>query len=687
MGSSTQSNPLKRKDSIKGPGDKLDITPLGAGNEVGRSCVYMTYKSKTVLFDCGIHPAYSGMAALPYFDEIDPSTIDVLLVTHFHLDHCASLPYFLEKTTFKGRVFMTHATKAIYKLFLSDFVKISKISVEEMLYDEQDIARTMDKIEVIDFHQTVEVNGIKFWCYTAGHVLGAAMFMVDIAGVRVLYTGDYSREEDRHLRAAEMPEFSPDVCIIESTYGVQVHQPRAVRERRFTETVHQTVAQGGRVVIPAFALGRAQELLLILDEYWEGHPELHNIPIYYASPLAKKCMAVYQTYINAMNDRIRSQFEVSNPFNFKHILPLKNIENFEDVGPSVVMASPGGLQSGLSRQLFDLWCQDKKNSCVIPGYVVEGTLAKTIMNEPKEVTLMSGLVVPLNIQVHYISFSAHADFNQTSAFLNELRPPNIILVHGEANEMGRLKAKLQTQFTEQNVNVLSPKNCQTVEMFFKGEKTAKAIGRLAEKKPSEGDSVSGLLVRKGFTYQLMAPEDLHVFTQLSTGSVMQRQSVPYKGAFAVLTYRLQQMYEKVEVVPKAENPSLKVHDKVTVIQEGTDYVVLQWVSDPISDMVADSIVVMILKLNTQPIYESNGHGVKEARVDKDSIKIVHSLLISLFGDVKVNEDQHTLLVTVDGDVATVDHANKSVECNNENLRERIKVALRRIQTACYPLSF
>lgn len=89
----------------------------------------------------------------------------------------------------------------------------------------------------------MEVNGIRFWCYTAGHVLGAAMFMVDIAGMRVLYTGDYSCEEDRHLRAAEMPNFSPDVCIIESTYGVQIHQPRAMRERRFTDTVAQTVSQ------------------------------------------------------------------------------------------------------------------------------------------------------------------------------------------------------------------------------------------------------------------------------------------------------------------------------------------------------------------------------------------------------------------------------------------------------------
>ena len=98
-------------------------------------------------------------------------------------------------------------------------------------------------LQVIDFHQTMEVNGIRFWCYTAGHVLGAAMFMVDIAGTRVLYTGDYSCEEDRHLRAAEMPQFSPDVCIIESTYGVQIHQPRVMRERRFTDIVASTVSQ------------------------------------------------------------------------------------------------------------------------------------------------------------------------------------------------------------------------------------------------------------------------------------------------------------------------------------------------------------------------------------------------------------------------------------------------------------
>mmetsp|Transcript_68090 Transcript_68090/g.215416 ORF Transcript_68090/g.215416 Transcript_68090/m.215416 type:complete len:543 (+) Transcript_68090:230-1858(+) len=527
-----------------GEGDLMELTPLGAGQEVGRSCMHMTYKGKTIMFDCGIHPGYSGIMALPYFDEIDPSQVDLMLVTHFHLDHCASLPYFLFKTSFKGRVFMTHSTKAIYKMMLEDFVKVSKVGAdEENLYDLAELNASMDKIEVVDFHQELEVNGIRFWAYTAGHVLGAAMFMVDIAGTRLLYTGDYSREEDRHLKAAEMPEMSPDVCVIESTYGVQSHQPRRERERRFTDLVATSVSQGGRVLIPVFALGRAQELLLILEEYWQTHKELQHVPIYYCSPLAKKCMGVYQTFINSMNDRIRALYEVSNPFKFKFIHSLQSIDHFNDHGPSVVMASPGMLQSGLSRQLFDAWCQDKRNACVIPGYCVEGTLAKHILSEPKEVTLLSGEVVELKMRVYYISFSAHADYTQTSDFLSQLSPPNVVLVHGEATEMGRLKAALQHKFDSEGrtIQLLNPKNTQTVQMRFKGDKAARAVGRLAAEPPRAGGRVSGLLVKKGFGHRLLAPEDLASYTTLQTGSVVQRQSLPMSHPLPALRTRLEAM--------------------------------------------------------------------------------------------------------------------------------------------------
>lgn len=193
----------------------------------------------------------------------------------------------MEKTNFKGRVFMTHPTRAIYKWLLSDYVKISSISSDDQLYDEQDLERSYDRIEVVDYHQQVEVEGIKFTPFNAGHVLGAAMFLIEIAGIRILYTGDYSREEDRHLMAAEKPpNVIPEVLICEATYGVQSHEPRADREYRFTKMVHEVVTRGGRCLLPVFALGRAQELLLILDEYWQAHPELHNVPIYYASSVS-----------------------------------------------------------------------------------------------------------------------------------------------------------------------------------------------------------------------------------------------------------------------------------------------------------------------------------------------------------------------------------------------------------------
>ena len=274
---------------------------------------------------------------------------------------------------------MTHPTKPIYKMILSDYVKVSNIAVDDLLYDENDIERTMNKIEPINYHQQIEVNGVRFWCYNAGHVLGAAMFMIEIAGVHILYTGDYSRQETRHLMSAEIPKLQPDILIVESTYGNHNHESITERESRFIDFVTRTVTNGGRCLIPVFALGSAQELLLILEEHWrKDSARLHDIPIYYASALAAKCMNVYQTYINMMNENIIERNKIGNPFDFSHISYLKGIDQFNDSGPSVVMASPGMLQSGLSRELFEKWCENEKNCVIIPGYCVEGTLAKVI---------------------------------------------------------------------------------------------------------------------------------------------------------------------------------------------------------------------------------------------------------------------------------------------------------------------
>eukprot|EP00117_Sycon_ciliatum_P028944 scpid44241/ scgid3691/ Cleavage and polyadenylation specificity factor subunit 3; Cleavage and polyadenylation specificity factor 73 kDa subunit; mRNA 3&apos len=438
----------KRRATSPAPeeSDQMTIRPLGAGQEVGRSCIILEFKNKKIMLDCGIHPGLPGLEALPYTDMIDASEIDLVLITHFHLDHCGALPWFLEKTTFRGRVFMTHATKAIYRWLLSDYVKVSNISADQMLYTEKELEASMAKIETVNFHQVIEVGGVKFWCYNAGHVLGAAMFMLEIAGVKILYTGDFSRQEDRHLMAAEIPPVSPDVLIMESTYGTHIHEKRDVREARFTGTIHDILNRGGRCLIPVFALGRAQELLLILDEYWANHPELQEIPIYYASSLAKKCMSVFQTYANAMNERIQRQISVSNPFIFKHISNLKNMEQFDDIGPSVVMASPGMMQSGLSRELFENWCTDRRNGVVIAGYCVEGTLAKHVMSEPEEITTLSGQRLPLKMSVDYVSFSAHVDYEQISEFVRILKPPQVVSIVFGAVLFFLVKCSVASQF-------------------------------------------------------------------------------------------------------------------------------------------------------------------------------------------------------------------------------------------------
>lgn len=175
----------KRKPDHQIPAEESDllvVKPLGAGQEVGRSCILLEFKGKKIMLDCGIHPGLTGIDSLPFIDIVEADEIDLLLISHFHLDHCGALPWFLLKTNFKGRCFMTHATKAIYRYLLSDYIKVSNIATDQMFYTEQDLEASMDKIETINFHEEKDVLGVKFWAYNAGHVLGAAMFMIEIAG-------------------------------------------------------------------------------------------------------------------------------------------------------------------------------------------------------------------------------------------------------------------------------------------------------------------------------------------------------------------------------------------------------------------------------------------------------------------------------------------------------------------------
>jgi cleavage and polyadenylation specificity factor subunit 3 len=186
--------------------------------------------------------------------------------------------------------------------------------------------------------------------------------------------------------------------------------------------------------MPIFALGEAQNLLLILEEYWSQHPDLQTIPIYYTSNLARKCMAVYQAYTNMMNDRIRT---ANKPFDFKYIQFLKQVDQFEDVGPCVMLATPGMLQSGGSRILLEKWCSDARNGLILAGYSVEGTMArvlfllsrlmKHLVTEPNEIVALTGQKIPRRMSVEEIMFAAHVDYTHNSQFIEAVNANHIVI--------------------------------------------------------------------------------------------------------------------------------------------------------------------------------------------------------------------------------------------------------------------
>ncbi|KAK0756786.1 hypothetical protein N5P37_010304 [Trichoderma harzianum] len=648
------------------PSDELMFLCLGGGNEVGRSCHIIQYKGKTVMLDAGQHPAYDGLAALPFYDDFDLSTVDVLLISHFHIDHAASLPYVLSKTNFRGRVFMTHPTKAIYKWLIQDSVRVGNTASNSatQLYTEQDHLNTFPQIEAIDYHTTHTISSIRITPYPAGHVLGAAMFLIEIAGLNIFFTGDYSREQDRHLVSAEVPKgLKIDVLITESTYGIASHVPRLEREQALMKSITGILNRGGRALLPVFALGRAQELLLILDEYWGKHPEFQRFPIYYASNLARKCMVIYQTYVGAMNDNIKRLFRErmaeaeasgdaagkNGPWDFKYIRSLKNLDRFDDVGGCVMLASPGMLQNGVSRELFERWAPSEKNGVIITGYSVEGTMARQIMQEPDQIQAVMSrsiagarrgpgadsekVLIPRRCSVQEYSFAAHVDGVENREFIEEVAAPVVILVHGEQHNMMRLKSKLLSLNASKTtkVKVYSPRNCEELRIPFKADKTAKVVGKLASIPPpkdvdASAPLVTGVLVQNDFKLSLMAPEDLREYAGLNTTTITCKQRLTLSATGVDLVrWALEGTFGAVEELPEmrrvkdgkldgedekmAEDADEEVANLVaaylvmgcvSVRYRTNGEVELEWEGNMLNDGIADSVMAVLFSVESSP---------------------------------------------------------------------------------------
>lgn len=574
---------------------------------------------------------------------------------------------------------MTHPTKAIYKWLIQDSVRVSNTSSTSdqrtSLYTEADHIATLPQIETIDFYTTHTINGVQVTPYPAGHVLGAAMFLINIAGLNIFFTGDYSTEQDRHLVAAAVPDQSKvgkiDLLITESTFGISSAEPREEREFKLLKSITNIVNRGGKVLMPVFALGRAQELLLILEDYWQRHPELQKIPIYYTGNTARKCMVVYQTYINAMNDNIKRIFRErmaeaeasgnakgvsAGPWDFRYVRSLRSLDRFDDIGSCVMLASPGMLQSGMSRILLERWAPDQRNGVVMTGYNVEGTMGKNILTEPDQIpAIMSGtntqtigrknkddnhVMIPRRCSVEQFSFAAHVTGQQNVDFIEAVHAPHIILVHGEKSQAGRLKSRLLDNNSKRaalnagavQTKVYSPENGAEVKIPFRMDKIAKVVGRLAQRPPPQGPEderiISGVLVQNGFKLSLMAPEDLKEYAGLNSTSVLCRQHIRLGAAtIDLIKWALEGTFGAIEEVkPKEEtNGHVEKIEDVTKEEEADEEILLdsprtflimgcvylkwsgreklvelEWEGNTMNDGFADAVMCVLTTVETSP---------------------------------------------------------------------------------------
>nr|CAB3457001.1 unnamed protein product [Digitaria exilis] len=438
----------------------------GAGQEVGKSCVVATIGGKRVMFDCGMHMGYHDRRHYPDFARAlaawgapdFTSALACVVITHFflrteeallpysHLDHIGALPYFTEVCGYHGPIYMTqYPTKALAPFMLEDYRKVTMDQRGEAeQYSYEDILRCMKKVIPLDLKQTVQVDkDLVIRAYYAGHVLGAAMIYAKVGDAAMAYTGDYNMTPDRHLGAAQIDRLKLDLLITESTYAKTIRDSKHAREREFLKAVHKCVSGGGKVLIPTFALGRAQELCMLLDDYWERMNL--KIPIYFSAGLTIQANMYYKMLIGWTSQKIKDSHAVHNPFDFKHVCHFER-SFINNPGPCVLFATPGMISGGFSLEAFKKWAPSNKNLITLPGYCVAGTVGHKLMSgKPTRIDLDKDTHIDVRCQIHQLAFSPHTDSKGIMDLTEFLSPKHVILVHGEKPQMAFLKERIESE--------------------------------------------------------------------------------------------------------------------------------------------------------------------------------------------------------------------------------------------------
>ncbi|WP_106793410.1 MBL fold metallo-hydrolase RNA specificity domain-containing protein [Aquimarina sp. Aq78] len=453
----------------------IKIHFLGAAGTVTGSKFYLETPQKNILIDCGMFQGVKELRELNWQDlPIDASAIDIVLLTHGHLDHTGYLPRLI-KQGFAGDIVATAPTLAITEIILRDSAKIHEEEAEKAnkegyskhhpalpFYTKNDVEKTIRYFKREEKDTWISLSkDIQFRFRYNGHIIGSTFIELNLYGKILVFSGDLGRTDDVLLYAPEKPDWA-DFLFIESTYGNKLHPREDVKEKLIT-LINDTLYNRGILIIPSFAVERLQALMYILWKLYQKN-RIPNLPVYVDSPMENNVLSVFESFPDWHKLPMNEYHAICNHINI--VMSYKETwEVIDNPRPKIVIAGSGMVTGGRVLTYLQQHIDIDNTSVVLVGFQAEGTRGRQLQEGAHEVKLF-GKYYPVKAKIHNIeSLSAHADQKELLNWMSEIKniPEKVFLVHGEATAADTLRVKIQDTY---HWKVHIPKLYDTIEIMI-----------------------------------------------------------------------------------------------------------------------------------------------------------------------------------------------------------------------------
>ena len=459
---------------------EVSLLTLGGFGQVGRSCMLLTTPDSKILIDCGVNPgAQNPNEAFPRLDwsNITLDELDAIVIGHAHFDHTGFLPVLL-KYGYKGPIYCTEPTLPMMNLIQLDSIKVAAAQGKLPLYSERDVFQVMRQAVTLRYGTVTDISpDVKLVLSNAGHILGSATchFHIGNGDHNFVYSGDIKYGKSMLLESAYTNYPRVETLLIESTYGAKedIQPSRQEVETAFIASVNSVLKEGGKVLIPIPAVGRAQELMMVIDQYMKSG-QLTEAPVFMEG-MIQEATAIHEAYPEYLARELRQKILETddNPFDSEYFTNIEHSdareEPLREESPCIIIATSGMLEGGPVIEYLRNIAPDKKNKILFVSYQVNGTLGRRVMDGARQVSLMGKNgkieVVSINCGIERLEgFSGHSDYNQLMSFVQRLRPKlrRVLVNHGERRKSENLSMSIRRMY---RVSTHYPQIQEAIKLF------------------------------------------------------------------------------------------------------------------------------------------------------------------------------------------------------------------------------